>query len=252
MKQPDDKQPPSWRKLFPLVDKSPAIQDLVRAAQACARNSWFIPVVVPPADRLELRAFFLRVMGAMGAKGMHERIRVINDHPPERAELEHSEPTSLLFLKGEDIPEYAQWEILHKRFNFPLVMLALEADEWDRPSAALRLSRTFLEACSPQILYWPAWGRRAVDHAEIIAQIRDRLSMPQGKEVPDFHPSAVDFLFSMPFEGTGHAEREIKAALQRYIQQGDSGPLTARHFTVFDGLTTLSSHKSVPPLSVAR
>jgi len=250
MKQTDEKSPQSWRKLFPLTEKSQAIRDLVKAAAGYARDSWFIPIVAPPADRLELRSFFIRVAEERGGS---EFIDVIGERFPNRHELEDCDNFSLLLLKAEGIPEYAQWEIIENRLCFPVVMLALahHPGSGDTPVRAAWI-KAFQEACAPEPLVWPAWNERAEDHADIVIRIRERLSLPKNGGIPEFDRSALDYLMSKPFQGTGQAEREIKHALRRYFLGRQRGPLSARHFAVFDGLGILSSHKSVPPLSVAR
>lgn len=239
----------SWRRLLPFTDVSPATQRLLNHALGHARHGWVIPIVVPPADRAELRSFFLRTVEAeMRSTSVH----IVRDRWPGTMDLQDDDGTSYLFLLGERLPRTVQWAVLDHRLDLPVVMLALEtADPLD--PAATPWTKAFLEACAPAPLVWPAWiSRDEAERRELVGHIRDRLSMPGRRPVPDFDPLVVDYLVRTDFAGTLAVEQAVKAALQRYIQRGTAGPLTVKHLKAFDRLDLIGSHTCVPPLSVVR
>ncbi len=246
---PRESTQPSWHKIFPLVAQSPAMKELVNAAVALAHNHQIVCVQIPAADRLEARSFFFE---AVRAHAKSQDVFVIGRQPLKSGELKGDDATSLLFLFGDDVSESLQWEILHNRYSFPVIMLLLDDPQYVTAQDLERLRMAFRDVCAAGILRWPSWSNRVEDHDEIVHQIHARLSMPQGRNVPRLHSSALDLIRSSSFDGTLHVEREIKSALQRYIQQRSNGPLMARHFPIWNGLKALSSHREIAPLSLVR
>lgn len=249
MPQPVSGTDPAWRRILPLTDASQATRRLLALAVQYAKHAWIIPVVVPPEERLELRSLFLRTVEE---DNRSNSIHIVRDRCPKADELECEDGVSLLFLKGERLPRYVQWAILNNRLNFPVTMLAIEStDPLERRSTTW--SQAFLEACAPLPLIWPAWKDRDVDERRLVVErVRSSLSMPLGRPVPEFDRQVMDYLVKTQFVGTLAMEREAKAALQRYIQRGSTGPLTVKHIRAFDGLKQVGSHTDVPPLTLVR
>lgn len=236
-------------KCFPLVDKSTAMQQFVGNAQANAIHSWIIPVVASLENRLELISFFTKVVASHRRSDYY---RVLNGKLPKTFELERDESTSLLIVKGEELPLSHQRLIADYRLaNFPVVVVAVQPGSKQVVDGNGWI-KEFHDACAPLPLSWPSWTEREQDHALIIAGIRSRLSMPDHRPVPEFDERVMEYLDVTPFEGTTNVERNIKEALKRYILLRSTGPLTVQHFNAFRRAHILLDRKNVPPISLVR
>ncbi|MBI5654909.1 hypothetical protein HZC53_04640 [Candidatus Uhrbacteria bacterium] len=225
------------------------MQQIVGNAQANAIHSWIIPVVASLENRLELISFFTKIAASHRRSDYY---RVLNGKLPKTHELERDESTSLLIVKGEELPLSHQQLIVDYRLaNFPVVIAAVQPGS-SQVTHGTGWIKEFHDACAPLPLSWPTWAEREADHATIISLIRSRLSMPDGSSVPDFDDKVMEYLLASPFEGTITVERDIKSALKRYIQQRSTGPLTIQHFTAFRHAHILLNRKNVPPISLVR
>lgn len=212
---------------FPLVRKSPAMNNLFETCLRNAREGRYVAICGHKNDLLEASALFLNLCDKLR---LSDKATVGHGRESQDIKTAITLGIQALYIPtGRQIPTGVQHALADNRFiGFELLLIQVSVPRGQNPEACL--CPDLVDRCGG-LLYWPGWTERREDYQELVQNAAKLLGLRYECEVR-FSSDELRSYVERPWKNVGHM---IKA------MHGDIGRRSSATNHTPRGLTTATN-----------